>query len=1234
MSTFSTQGAIVLGIIVVSFPTVARIFLSPYMLLLLSPLILMFIAVASVGLHVCIGHWLDSWQKNGRTSLSSAARPYAFSTPAAWQAVLTRSQWSQSAPHTFPPLYPESKMISSTLNDILILIVRDFVLTWYKDISSSPSFPTAVSSVLHSSLSKLLDRAESVDLAALLVNRILPKITAHIEQFRQSEMALRGAGLERRLTQSEELDILLASRYATKGGEKLHPAIDNLSTTFTKQTEEAHLRQIIDKVLPYMLPETEAKSQALKIVAREIASCSVLYPIMDMVADPDFWNRMIDDIAGAAIHQQKLITKVRNVLEAQAPQPHNRMSTPPVAATTETITIRTDVRQFESFLRSINRCSSLLDARRLKNDIMGEIRRTRMLLGNHEKEDWINGEKTEDVVAFLDRLYTAKRTVEERIVMLGGEDELRKSTTLDSGIRSGLTLRDILANPSLISYFMEFMDRRNRSLLVQFWLTVESFKNPLESVDSGSSGDEEETIQDPSNFTTMNEDISMINDLYFSSTTPHPALSSISAKYVNRIQEFARSEVTPSLSSQRKVRRSVMRAQSQVEKAMEHDFEEFQRSELWFRVAGDMEVGSKKQSAAPSLVEGPTSVSSPALVGSSLPFHFSWGNHSTQSLPPRPEAAPMLRATSSGSQVSADLSRRIPPPDMELLMSSVPDLSGSSRAPLFDDPDAEDQKVDKSQSNRMDAIQAALTDIIATDKEETQKSSKLTTPSLSARPRPSRNAASPSEPQRTTKPVETQRPVFEDDYDDDIDDDGGDSEDKIEDATDPSSSFHSAGPGDLQLSYEIGRLGSKIASLQSQDAMLDKLIKKAELTGDAQELRLLKKSKTAMGREIRQFEFQKKQYEQQESANRLLSDKTRVSLVNSTVGEEDGKSVVRYLIEVQQLGPNGSFASGWVVARRYNEFLNTHIKLREKYALVRNLDFPGKRLVHALSGSFVDNRRAALEKYLQNLISIPAVCESDELRAFLSRDSPFMATEHRSSSKISPTFPGTDLVRTVYRSVAESIDDMFFGPSMLDVMIQRLTRQAAEFAGVVGAAVNDEEIVAQALDASGRTASEAALLHLSGDLKPLEGETSTSSFSSPICDLLLAVFELKKKNNWLRRQAIVIILQQVLGGTIERKIREILKAQLDESRLMSYLTLFRDQLWPGGQLKPPGKPRSTEEKLRTRDEANRKLSSLIPDLAANMIGRSNARRGARRIFAVLQNRRLNQHIAYTVVDEV
>lgn len=84
--------------------------------------------------------------------------------------------------------------------------------------------------------------------------------------------------------------------------------------------------------------------------------------------------------------------------------------------------------------------------------------------------------------------------------------------------KSGITLRDILSNPSSLSYFMEFMDRRNRSLLVQFWLTVETFKNPLEAVDSSSEDDEDEPVQDASTVIILKEDIYMIHGLYFSST--------------------------------------------------------------------------------------------------------------------------------------------------------------------------------------------------------------------------------------------------------------------------------------------------------------------------------------------------------------------------------------------------------------------------------------------------------------------------------------------------------------------------------------------------------------------------------------------------------------------------------------------------------------------------------------------------------------------------------------------
>jgi len=133
---------------------------------------------------------------------------------------------------------------------------------------------------------------------------------------------------------------------------------------------------------------------------------------------------------------------VRNVLEAQLPQAIPGLKAPRGAGSVaETITLRTDQRQFDSFLRSIDHMSSLLDARRLKSDITSEVRRTRALLGMstsgittrgfpnnsleaaHQKDDWINGARTEDVVAYLDRLYTARRKAEQRITTLGGYDE-------------------------------------------------------------------------------------------------------------------------------------------------------------------------------------------------------------------------------------------------------------------------------------------------------------------------------------------------------------------------------------------------------------------------------------------------------------------------------------------------------------------------------------------------------------------------------------------------------------------------------------------------------------------------------------------------------------------------------------------------------------------------------------------------------------------------------------------
>lgn len=216
-----------------------------------------------------------------------------------------------------------------------------------------------------------------------------------------------------------------------------------------------------------------------------------------------------------------------------------------------------------------------------------------------------------------------------------------------------------------------------------------------------------------------------------------------------------------------------------------------------------------------------------------------------------------------------------------------------------------------------------------------------------------------------------------------------------------------------------------------------------------------------------------------------------------------------------------------------------------------------------------------------------------------------------------------------------SLDDAMLGPSMLDLMYTSLSRQLSDVTGLVG--VGGDELIdmlPQALK-SGR-AKDSSLA--SGTALPAPGssdETAVSIFTAPICDLFVELFDLKEnKNNWLRRQAIVVILQQLLGSTIERKVRDTFRGSLQSASIDKALLGFQEMLFPDGERKPPSELRTEAEKHETKIGASRKLGTLIPEVAANMIGRGNARRGARRVFGALQDRRLNQQLVLCVLDEI
>ena len=290
-----TGQVVLVAILAVTVPVLGRLLFSPLALVVLVPLGVVLLAFLLLTSNILLAYALQTWRSrhSSRRNTQHSAKPLAFSTPAAWQAVLTRSQWSTKENHTQHPLLPSSPDLSSLLDSIITNIIRDFVMVWYESISTSPIFPNTLEDTIYSAAEDIISRLEHLDIPTLLVRRILPQITAHIEKFRQSEIALRGVGLERHLTQSEELDLLLANKYAGRDG-KLHPAVENLASPVTKQTEQAHLRGVIERILPYVMPEKEVGSKAVIVVAREILACVVMGPAMEMLSDPDFWNRLID----------------------------------------------------------------------------------------------------------------------------------------------------------------------------------------------------------------------------------------------------------------------------------------------------------------------------------------------------------------------------------------------------------------------------------------------------------------------------------------------------------------------------------------------------------------------------------------------------------------------------------------------------------------------------------------------------------------------------------------------------------------------------------------------------------------------------------------------------------------------------------------------------------------------------------------------------------------------------
>lgn len=228
---------------------------------------------------------LQHWE---RGEVLYGRRNVAFVAPQVWAA--ETDALAKRALYQREPLYPQSLVISDTLDALINLILRDFVQSWYGKISPRPTFTNEVDRTVRVALKDLRDRIFAVDLVEVTVSRMVPLITGHLKDFYEAERTVRGKKLSRSLTESEEVDLAIAAKF--KEG-KLHTAA-SLGSSNTKLVQQQYLRSIVAKIIPDVLPPSMTTSPAVLVIIKEIVACAVLLPVMQILSDPDTWNQLIE----------------------------------------------------------------------------------------------------------------------------------------------------------------------------------------------------------------------------------------------------------------------------------------------------------------------------------------------------------------------------------------------------------------------------------------------------------------------------------------------------------------------------------------------------------------------------------------------------------------------------------------------------------------------------------------------------------------------------------------------------------------------------------------------------------------------------------------------------------------------------------------------------------------------------------------------------------------------------
>ena len=1152
---------------------------------------------------------------------------FSYFKKSKWPHQLTKLRNREEVPEADKEIYPDNFLINETLNRIVILILRDFVESWFQKISSRQAFIVALRHEFGHIIKSLQTRLVEVDFASLLLHRLVPILNSHVEKVLAAHEAVNHAKLTKKLRNVNESDLLLANY--NRGC--LHPAI-KLNSQNANTAVNTHLSQSLSRILPYVMDEKEYNSAPCQLIVLELLTACVLNPLCSLLSDSDFYNSIINDVLSKQMKERNNVKRLRSVLRRHSMNLSKASLTKGGASNFLEIKLT-----MESSKKDYETISRIVQSSQNKSEL---LKYKYYLLLQNENYIKLNPKYTEDeskvLQRYIKRCNEIIYIIDSKLGTISPTHEASKraptlplfSNQKDAHTREimrNFSLHEVLSSPKRLEYFTAYMQQRgDRQNLLSFWTTAETIRNPLEFNDSQTRSPTTNLDQEEEEEEESSDDETIFVDTDFLHSDE---IKSIFLKYFNlpvmkippkifyKVSEFIEGGCSSRLGYHR-ARKSILKLQDfEYSRMKSSDFVAFKHFDYAIKLIVDEAVNedavytADEQSRENVRYDDSNDSSGESKVGlkrSSESYGDPLANY-----PESEDGSNYIDVNMSG-KVSDKVVKAVEDALNEIMNDDVKaigfkeldsstndkrnsrlvsediakDLFGADDDNLFTNDNEEiairstDESDGASESLEHSGIITALNDSASTNGE---------------------NQAS------TTSPLNNE--------------------------------ITAAAPGDLNLSGEIERLDVEIKRLQEQEFIIQTLLKKAEIINNVPELRLLRKSMISLQKELKLKSMQRDQYIVQDGENSLYKC-SHVSITNNFSAKDNkGRSFIMYAIKVEKLDQeNNKTISTWMVTRRFSQFYELHNYLRSRYPQVEDIEFPKRNVVvKFIQGSGLEERKCKLENYLRDLVKIEEICSDKVFRDFLSSetfdttcdDAPNHTNEPLKKKNIDGS--GTRLYNIVFSQALYPIQSMMnISQSSIDVTSQAKPEES-DYAE--GKEMNTE------LDISNDTEYDSSFSEKTDSMDIKEAETDSKvrdiSFVKPLCDLIVTVFHLNSAASWIRGKAMVMLFQQLFGSTVEKMLRTNIDGKIKSEETVSQILLsLQSSLWPGGDFRKSKAPKTQQERERNRSQAKELLRLYLVDSASKVFGQNAANEAAMTIYTVLQNESLNQHLILSFLDEI